>query len=167
MVVLCFVGANLKAKFPGDRACVLEAENPEESQPPSPSASDSEAEEDEGIEVEEEAAEDKAPQKETETSGDKKNLPSAVRPLIVLMDSLGGSKSHIFSTLPAYLCLEYEAIYKRKVTVENLGLVKTVARVPRQNNGCDCGVFVTHFVERFVQDSHKPEFMEKLVCCPP
>ncbi|KAJ1960986.1 hypothetical protein GGI12_003501 [Dipsacomyces acuminosporus] len=70
-------------------------------------------------------------------------------PSIVILDSLGNKHPSTFGLLRGYI--QSEAKHKHKRHVEHSPLGK-YAKVPLQNNLCDCGVFVLHYVEEFLSD---------------
>ncbi|RKP13878.1 hypothetical protein BJ684DRAFT_9435, partial [Piptocephalis cylindrospora] len=77
-------------------------------------------------------------------------LPS---PFIVIFDSLDGRHPRVFSHLRAYL--NEEAHHKLGRAVDFSRIRGVYAKVPRQSNFCDCGVFLLHYVERFLANPKK------------
>ncbi|KAJ1919241.1 hypothetical protein H4219_002092 [Mycoemilia scoparia] len=70
------------------------------------------------------------------------------QPFIFIFDSLGGVHPKTFSVLNSYLAAEA----KERHNVGVNGKVKGVyAKVPRQPNTCDCGLFLLQYVEEFLQ----------------
>ncbi|KZO93635.1 hypothetical protein CALVIDRAFT_246204 [Calocera viscosa TUFC12733] len=70
---------------------------------------------------------------------------------IFTFDSLGGPHKGAIKFLSRYLQAEAEHKLEKRETREGIG---KKARVPIQQNFCDCGLFVLHFVEKFME---KPE----------
>ncbi|KZT51423.1 cysteine proteinase [Calocera cornea HHB12733] len=71
--------------------------------------------------------------------------------LIFTFDSLGGAHKPVTKILSRYL--QAEAKDKKGIVETREGVGKK-ARAPTQHNFCDCGLFVIHFVEKFMD---KPE----------
>ncbi len=71
----------------------------------------------------------------------------AGRPYFLVLDSLGETHSDAVAKLREYLRKEYHARKGRAVHfgVESMG-VRT-PEVPQQENSCDCGVYLLHYVE--------------------
>lgn len=71
------------------------------------------------------------------------------KPLIFILDSLGGRKRKCVKDLTAYLNMEAES--RRGIESSEFIAPKfESANVPKQNNTCDCGVFLLHFVDQFL-----------------
>ncbi|KAJ3045202.1 hypothetical protein HDV00_011072 [Rhizophlyctis rosea] len=72
-----------------------------------------------------------------------------------MFDSLGGKHSHTAQKIRNYLVREAEA--KKGVKIENpsKAIKYKSAEPPTQDNWCDCGVFLLHYVEIFLQDPEK------------
>ncbi|KAG0346913.1 hypothetical protein BG004_000554 [Podila humilis] len=70
------------------------------------------------------------------------------RPYMFCLDSLGKSHPTVFKVLRAYL--EQELKHKKNITkvltAKNIP-GKHTANIPLQQNNCDCGIFLLHFVE--------------------
>lgn len=71
-------------------------------------------------------------------------------PVIIVFDSLGLSHVYAFKILREYLI--DEAKTKRGMDLAKHEIAGLHAKVPKQGNYCDCGVFLLHYVERFLQD---------------
>ncbi|EJT98611.1 hypothetical protein DACRYDRAFT_90738 [Dacryopinax primogenitus] len=71
---------------------------------------------------------------------------------IFTFDSLGGSHKAACRHLSKYLIAE--AREKKNWTNAREATGET-AKVPNQQNFCDCGLFVLHFVQKFMQDPEK------------
>lgn len=79
------------------------------------------------------------------------------RTLIFTFDSLGSDHKAAVRTLSKYLQLEAKDKKGRENTSEAMG---RPAFVPYQPNYCDCGIYVLHFVQRFMSD---PEMYTRLI----
>ncbi|KFH70486.1 hypothetical protein MVEG_03336 [Podila verticillata NRRL 6337] len=71
--------------------------------------------------------------------------------MILVMDSLGGQHSSVFKTLRAYL--QQELLTRKNIT-KTLGVKEVLARyatkAPKQENFCDCGLYLLHYAEMFL-----------------
>jgi len=86
-----------------------------------------------------------------------------IRPLLTIFDSLGGTgKTAAFNTIKNYIKREYEAVFNEQLD-DTFQFETHVSRVPSQMNGCDCGLFLIHYVEQFVKECEDSAFLEKLV----
>jgi hypothetical protein len=66
-----------------------------------------------------------------------------------VLDSLGGTSKTTMSHLTKYLIKE--ATNRRKVDpVDFVRPTLYTTNVPKQDNSCDCGVFLLHFVDKFL-----------------
>ncbi|RUS15424.1 hypothetical protein BC937DRAFT_92464 [Endogone sp. FLAS-F59071] len=74
-------------------------------------------------------------------------------PWIIILDSLGSKHPTVSKTIKKYLTSE--AKEKRKVDVNLEMLTCIYAKVPKQTNHCDCGVYLLHYVEKFLGDPEK------------
>ncbi|KAK7690319.1 hypothetical protein QCA50_006976 [Cerrena zonata] len=83
--------------------------------------------------------------------------PEPNRTLIFTFDSLGSDHKAAVRTLSKYLQLEAKDKKGRENTSEAMG---RPAFVPYQPNYCDCGIYVLHFVQRFMSD---PEMYTRLI----
>ena len=99
------------------------------------------------------------------------------QPRIFYLDSLGGSKDEAFELLKTYLGFEYEHKHKptkapakqhgvhgepqlQSAATERFDQLKTaVVKVPRQNNGVDCGVYMLKFIHLIAE--HQPDFSDQ------
>ncbi|BFZ60040.1 hypothetical protein YB2330_001062 [Saitoella coloradoensis] len=75
------------------------------------------------------------------------------KPVIIIFDSLGGHHHFTGKTLRTYVQLE--ALAKRNLAVSIDDVTSIHAKVPRQSNFCDCGVFLLHYVEKFLENPDK------------
>ncbi|ODQ54037.1 cysteine proteinase [Saitoella complicata NRRL Y-17804] len=75
------------------------------------------------------------------------------KPVIIIFDSLGGHHNFTGKTLRTYIQLE--ALAKRNLAVSIEDVAAVHARVPRQSNFCDCGVFLLHYVEKFLENPER------------
>jgi len=67
-----------------------------------------------------------------------------------MFDSLGISHPNVFKTLRDYLVDEGKE--KRSMDISKDHLHGLYAKVPIQSNFCDCGVFLLHYVQKFLND---------------
>ncbi|KAJ2213066.1 hypothetical protein IW140_004586 [Coemansia sp. RSA 1813] len=81
---------------------------------------------------------------------DSKYLDPRTTPAIIILDSLGNKHQQTFGLLRNYMQAEAHSrlggVSLREATIGRY------AKVPLQNNLCDCGVFLLHYVEEFVKD---------------
>ncbi|GJJ76614.1 hypothetical protein EMPS_08973 [Entomortierella parvispora] len=74
------------------------------------------------------------------------------RPYIIVLDSIDGYHSGVFKTLRSYLQQE---LLTRKMVDKNIGSAeiggKYASKCPKQQNHCDCGLYVLHYSEVFLQ----------------
>ncbi|KAG5439482.1 hypothetical protein PCANB_002056 [Pneumocystis canis] len=83
-----------------------------------------------------------------------KNKDLSIRkPIIIIFDSLGGQHNITLKNLRDYLY--EEAKDKRDLELNKADIVGIHAKVPQQSNYCDCGVFLLHYVEQFLNDPDK------------
>ncbi|KAF9299682.1 hypothetical protein BGZ74_008759, partial [Mortierella antarctica] len=72
--------------------------------------------------------------------------------MILVMDSLGGQHSSVFRTLRVYL--QQELLARKNIT-KFLGpkevLAKYATKAPKQENYCDCGLYLVHYAEMFLK----------------
>jgi Ulp1 family protease len=73
-------------------------------------------------------------------------------PYIFLFDSLIGSKIGTIDNLKAFLAMEARA--KRQAPILQPARYMC-AKVPKQPNHCDCGIFLLQYVETFFRDPEK------------
>ncbi|KAH8104848.1 hypothetical protein BXZ70DRAFT_922722 [Cristinia sonorae] len=91
-----------------------------------------------------------SPEEEDATSDDS----NAEHTYIFIFDSLGTQHPGAFKRLNTYLGME--ANDKKAIAVEQTSkAVHKNAQVPYQPNYCDCGVYVLHFVRKFMEDPAK------------
>ncbi|ORZ18815.1 hypothetical protein BCR42DRAFT_349454 [Absidia repens] len=70
-------------------------------------------------------------------------------PHIFVLDSLGGTQRNTVANINHYLVTE--AQHRRHVDPSAFVQPRThYANVPKQDNSCDCGVFLLHFVDQFL-----------------
>lgn len=76
-----------------------------------------------------------------------------------MFDSLGITHPNVFKTLRDYLV--DEAREKRGMNISKDDLHGVYAKVPKQSNFCDCGVFLLHYVEKFLEhpDRYLPDIL--------
>ncbi|KTW32655.1 SUMO protease ULP2 [Pneumocystis jirovecii RU7] len=79
----------------------------------------------------------------------KKNI-SIRKPVIIIFDSLGGQHNITLRNLRDYLY--EEAKDKQDLELNRADIAGIHAKVPQQSNYCDCGVFLLHYVEQFLND---------------
>ncbi|KAK9463426.1 uncharacterized protein V1516DRAFT_631231 [Lipomyces oligophaga] len=78
-----------------------------------------------------------------------KNVPeSPIDPTIFVLDSLGLRHNLVFRPLREYLVAE--AHDKRGVEIDRDDIKSKYAYAPTQPNSCDCGVYLLHYVEAFL-----------------
>ncbi|KAJ2615061.1 hypothetical protein H4S08_001418 [Coemansia sp. RSA 1365] len=86
------------------------------------------------------------------------DIPSAkyVDPLdtaaIIILDSLGNRHQQTFGLLRAYM--RAEANSRRNADLSQAQQLGKYAKVPLQNNFCDCGIYLLQYVEEFLKDPH-------------
>jgi hypothetical protein len=69
--------------------------------------------------------------------------------VIFILDSFKSRNYSVLSrNLKEYICKE--AMDKLNITVEKQRIITKQVDVPQQNNFCDCGVYLIHYVERFL-----------------
>ncbi|OAD75918.1 hypothetical protein PHYBLDRAFT_158172 [Phycomyces blakesleeanus NRRL 1555(-)] len=75
-------------------------------------------------------------------------------PHIYMLDSMGGKRSHCQKSLAKYIA--HEAQSKHGVPESDfLAPRRSSPKVPMQNNGSDCGLYLIHFVEIFLKDPQR------------
>ncbi|KAI8093251.1 uncharacterized protein BX664DRAFT_329292 [Halteromyces radiatus] len=82
-------------------------------------------------------------------SSDSEGDRSLTEPHIFVLDSLGGRQKKCTMNINDYLAQEAAS----RLHVEPTEFIKPrfhYASVPRQDNSCDCGVFLLHFVDQFL-----------------
>jgi sentrin-specific protease 7 len=68
--------------------------------------------------------------------------------VIIVFDSLGLRHVPTIKALRDYLVEEAKS--KRDMDIAKEDIIGIHAKVPTQSNHCDCGVFLLHYVERFL-----------------
>lgn len=79
--------------------------------------------------------------------GPRKYGPEA--PVIITLDSFGMSHSHPIRNLKDYL--KQEAMDKKHMEIGDAPGMNAKG-IPQQNNGCDCGLFLIGYMQKFLQD---------------
>eukprot|EP00039_Didymoeca_costata_P006224 m.88484 g.88484 ORF g.88484 m.88484 type:complete len:978 (+) comp13167_c0_seq2:1231-4164(+) len=88
------------------------------------------------------------------------DAPLPQRPCILLFDSLGHNRSNSYKVIKSYLAAVFKDQYKGsedsqeyKARVEEIkGMKGFSVKAPKQNNFCDCGVFLLHYAEVFLRN---------------
>ncbi|KAG0332178.1 hypothetical protein BG000_010275 [Podila horticola] len=92
----------------------------------------------------------------------KSHVNAEERPYIICLDSLGKSHPSVFKVLRGYL--EQELLAKKNInkalTAKNIP-GKHTSNSPLQQNMCDCGVFLLHYVEVFLR--HPLQMLDAIV----
>ncbi|KAG0033467.1 hypothetical protein BGZ81_008420 [Podila clonocystis] len=92
----------------------------------------------------------------------KGHINAEERPYIICLDSLGKSHPSVFKVLRGYL--EQELMVKKNInkvlTAKNIP-GKHTSNSPLQQNMCDCGVFLLHYVEVFLR--HPAQMLDAIV----
>jgi Ulp1 family protease len=70
--------------------------------------------------------------------------------VIIVFDSLGLKHVGTIKLLREYLVDEAKS--KRQMDIPKEDIAGLHAKVPKQVNYCDCGIFLLHYVEKFLQD---------------
>jgi Ulp1 family protease len=87
------------------------------------------------------------------------------------MDSLGGSHEDEADLLGQFIRVR-NAVSTASTAPSTASTAPSVppspfkiiqVRVPKQPNFCDCGVYLLHFIEKFVHNSSTPSFLSSLV----
>lgn len=83
--------------------------------------------------------------------------------VIFILDSFKSRNYTVLSrNLKDYICKE--ASDKLNITIDKQRIVTKQVDVPQQNNFCDCGVYLIHYVERFLMEPTKiVELMAKVM----
>ncbi|KAJ2696196.1 hypothetical protein H4R19_005767, partial [Coemansia spiralis] len=71
-------------------------------------------------------------------------------PCILILDSLGNRHQSTFGLLRSYI--RAEASWRHGVELSDERNIGKYAKVPLQNNFCDCGVFLLQYIEEFLKD---------------
>lgn len=94
---------------------------------------------------------DKVPDKEKRAGRRTSRNPIPVNePVIIVFDSLGLTHPNVFKALREYVV--DEAREKRKMDLDPRDLHGVCAKVPIQSNYADCGVYLLHYVQRFLHE---------------
>lgn len=81
-------------------------------------------------------------------------------PMILIFDSLrSNAYSQVYRSLKEYIV--DEAKDKKGVTVDRESIRSKTVIAPQQKNYCDCGVYLIHYVEKFLSDPER--FMKHIV----
>ncbi|PIA16313.1 cysteine proteinase [Coemansia reversa NRRL 1564] len=73
-------------------------------------------------------------------------------PAIIILDSLGNRHQQTFGLLRAYM--RAEANSRRNADLSQTLQLGKYAKVPLQNNFCDCGIYLLQYVEEFLKNPH-------------
>lgn len=68
---------------------------------------------------------------------------------IIILDSFGHSRTRAIEALQKYLVHEALDKLERPLMSKPRGIT---AKVPKQPNHCDCGVYLLHYAEMFLSD---------------
>ncbi|KAJ2737520.1 hypothetical protein H4R23_001777 [Coemansia sp. Cherry 401B] len=79
-----------------------------------------------------------------------KYLDPVETPSIIIFDSLGNRHQPTFGLLRGYM--RAEAMSRHNVDLSEVQQVGKYAKVPLQNNFCDCGVYLLQYIEEFIKD---------------
>ncbi|KAJ2120775.1 hypothetical protein IW147_004796 [Coemansia sp. RSA 720] len=79
-----------------------------------------------------------------------KYLDPTSTPAIIILDSLGNRHQQTYGLLRGYM--RAEAKSRHGVDLTEAVQVGKYAKVPLQNNFCDCGVYLLHYIEEFLKD---------------
>ncbi|KAJ1743193.1 hypothetical protein LPJ68_001197 [Coemansia sp. RSA 1086] len=71
-------------------------------------------------------------------------------PSIIILDSLGNRHQPTFGLLRGYM--RAEAKSRHGLELDNMPHIGKYAKVPLQNNFCDCGVYLLQYIEEFLKD---------------
>jgi hypothetical protein len=83
-------------------------------------------------------------------------------PMILYFDSLGsGSLSQKSKKIRDYLGQRYKQETGKDIAFDGKSIPGRSPKLPIQPNGYDCGVYLLHYVEMFINKSDKDEFYEK------
>ncbi|KAJ3048041.1 hypothetical protein HK097_010934 [Rhizophlyctis rosea] len=78
---------------------------------------------------------------------------------IIIFDSLGGIHNQAVTRLKSYLIREARNPEKQNAQITDEEAAERIkskpARPPQQDNWCDCGVFLLHYIEVFLQNPDK------------
>ncbi|KAH7396416.1 hypothetical protein BKA66DRAFT_438349 [Pyrenochaeta sp. MPI-SDFR-AT-0127] len=83
------------------------------------------------------------------------------QPIILILDSLGQTRSGTVRALKDWLSAEGEAKRGMEATIKEKGYYPKASQIPMQNNWTDCGVYLLGYVEKFFQNPD--EFKNKLL----
>ncbi|KAJ2356231.1 hypothetical protein GGF43_002200 [Coemansia sp. RSA 2618] len=78
-----------------------------------------------------------------------KYLDPTSKPAIIILDSLGNRHQPTYGLLRGYM--RAEAKSRHGVDLVDAAQVGKYAKVPLQNNFCDCGVYLLHYIEEFLK----------------
>ena len=68
-------------------------------------------------------------------------------PYFIVMDSLGGDHTIALSVIRSYLRHEYLERKGSPLSLPKERMGELEADMPRQENGCDCGIYLLHYIE--------------------
>lgn len=83
------------------------------------------------------------------------------QPIILILDSLGQTRSGTVRALKDWLAAEGEAKRGIEATIKEKGYYPKASQIPMQSNWTDCGVYLLGYVEKFFQNPG--EFKNKLL----
>ena len=83
-------------------------------------------------------------------------------PYFIVMDSLGGYHTTALSAMRSYLRYEYLERKGRPLSLTKEKMGELEASVPEQDNDCDCGVYLLHYIELIFRDPGKFYWSRKL-----
>ena len=81
---------------------------------------------------------------------------------MISLDSFGETRPQVLRALKLYLIQEARSKHKLDLELDQKTFKGATAKgIPLQYNGCDCGVYLLGYVERFMQNPQ--QFMDKLI----
>ena len=83
-------------------------------------------------------------------------------PYFIVMDSLGGYHTSALSAMRSYLRYEYLERKGKPLSLTKEKMGEYEAAVPEQDNDCDCGVYLLHYIELIFRDPGKFYWSRKL-----
>ncbi len=83
------------------------------------------------------------------------------KPYFLVLDSLGDAHETAVSNLRSFLRLEYQDKRRGAIVFSNEKMAVHTPEVPTQQNSCDCGLFLLHYVELIFEVScHDLDIMD-------
>jgi Ulp1 family protease len=95
---------------------------------------------------------EKVPEKRAARRTSRNPIP-VNEPVIIIFDSLGLTHPNVFKALREYVV--DEAREKRNLDLDPSDLYGVRAKVPIQSNYADCGVYLLHYVQRFLREPER------------